>query len=146
MLGFRKNFSRQSHTIYLHKYQIIMPITRCSFDVSNYGTSGNEQTGKSDMENIANICILTYGTCKILGSVYSFCVNLYDKSYFPVLPIQDVINKDSGPTIRFKLATGTKHSISYLLVLFFQCVVRKATAQVGKKELNMIHQEQNRWE
>ena len=42
----------------------------------------------------------------------------------------------------FKLATGTKPSVSHLCVLFCPCVVRKATAHIDKKELNMRHQAQ----
>ena len=59
---------------------------------------------------------------------------------FPILPIKDVINKDGNLTTPFKLATSTKHSVSYLRVLFCLCVVQKATAHVGKKALHMCHQ------
>ena len=41
-----------------------------------------------------------------------------------------------------KLATGTKPSVSHLRVLFCPCVVRKATAHVETKTLNMHHQAQ----
>ena len=61
---------------------------------------------------------------------------------FPVLPIKDLINKDGDPTTPHKLATGTKPSVSHLRVLFFPCVVRKATAHVETKTLNMRHQAQ----
>ena len=61
---------------------------------------------------------------------------------FPVLPIKDLINKDSEPNMTFKLATGTKPSVSHSLVFFFTCVVRKATTHVDKKGLNMRHQSQ----
>ena len=61
---------------------------------------------------------------------------------FMVLPIKDLINEDDNPTTPFKLATVTKPSVSNLRVLFCPCVVRKATAQVGKKALNMRHQAQ----
>ena len=61
---------------------------------------------------------------------------------FPVLPIKDTINKDSDPTTPYKLATGTKPSVSHLRMLFCLCVVRKATAYVGTKTLNMLHQAQ----
>ena len=40
------------------------------------------------------------------------------------------------------MATGTKHSVSHLRVLFFPCVVRKATSRVETKALNMRHQSQ----
>ena len=61
---------------------------------------------------------------------------------FPVLPIKDLINKDGDPTTPYKLATGTKPSVSHLRVLFCPCVVRKATAHVDTKALNMRHQSQ----
>ena len=41
-----------------------------------------------------------------------------------------------------KLATGTKPSVSYLRVLFCPCVVRKTTAYLETKTLNMCHQAQ----
>ena len=61
---------------------------------------------------------------------------------FSVLPIKYIINKDDDPTTPFKFATGTKPSVSHLRVLFFPCVVQKATAHVGTKALNMRHQAQ----
>ena len=62
---------------------------------------------------------------------------------FPVLPIKDLINEDGDPTMPHKLATGTKPTVSHLHVLFCPCVVRKSTANIGTKALNMCHQEQN---
>ena len=59
-----------------------------------------------------------------------------------VLPIKNLINKDGDPTTPFKLATGMKPSVSHLRVLFFTCVVRKHTAHVETKALNMRHQAQ----
>ena len=61
---------------------------------------------------------------------------------FPVLPIKDLINKDGNPNIPFQLTTGTDPSASHLRVSFCPCIVRKATAHVGKKALTMRHQEQ----
>ena len=61
---------------------------------------------------------------------------------FPVVPIKGLINEDGDPTIPHKLATGTKPSVSHLRVLFSPCVVRKATAHVETKTLNMCHQAQ----
>ena len=37
---------------------------------------------------------------------------------FTVLPIKDLKNKDGDPTTPFKLAAGTKTSVSHLRVLF----------------------------
>ena len=61
---------------------------------------------------------------------------------FLFLLIKDMINNDGDLTMSFKLATGMKPSVSRLHVLFFTCVVRKASAHVGKKALNMRHQAQ----
>ena len=61
---------------------------------------------------------------------------------FLVLPIKDIINEDGDPTMPHKMATGTKPSVSHLRVLFCPCVVRKATAHVETKTLNMRHQAQ----
>ena len=61
---------------------------------------------------------------------------------FPVLPIKYLINEDGDSTMPHKLATGTKPSVSHLYVLFCPCVVRKATAHVETKTLNMRHQAQ----
>ena len=58
----------------------------------------------------------------------------------PVLPIKDLIDEDDDPTMPHKLATGKKTSVSHLRVLFCLCVVRKATAHVETKTLNMRHQ------
>ena len=60
----------------------------------------------------------------------------------PVLPIKDLINEDGNTTMPHKLTKGTKPSVSHLPVLFFPCVVRKATAHVETKTLNMRHQSQ----
>ena len=61
---------------------------------------------------------------------------------FPVLPIKYLINNDGDPTTPHKLTTGTKPPVSHLRVLFCPCVVRKATAHVETKALNMRHQSQ----
>ena len=65
-----------------------------------------------------------------------------EDNIFPVLSIKDLINKDGDPTMQFKLATGTKSPLSYLLILFCPCVSQKTTAHVETKELNMCHQAQ----
>ena len=61
---------------------------------------------------------------------------------FPVLPIKGLINEDFDLTTLYKLATGTKPSVSYLRVLLFPCVVWKDTENVGVKALNICHQAQ----
>ena len=94
------------------------------------------------MEDTTYNCTLSYGTCKSSRNIYSFHFNVHDRSYFPVLPIKDFINEDGDPTTPYKLATGTKPSVSYLRVFFCPCVVRKAMAHVEIKTLNMCHQAQ----
>ena len=71
---------------------------------------------------------------------FSFMYKTYHM--FTVLPIKDLINEEVETTMPFKLATGSKPSVSHICVLFFPCVLRKATAHVGTKMLNMCHQVQ----
>ena len=71
-----------------------------------------------------------------------FALTYMTDHIYLVLPIKDLINKDGYPTTPYKLATGTKPSLSNLRVLFCSCVVRKATAHVETKTLNMRHQAQ----
>ena len=59
-----------------------------------------------------------------------------------VLPIKNLVNQDSEPTNRHKLATGTKPSVSNPRVLFCILVLKKATAHVDGKTLNLCHQSQ----
>ena len=59
-----------------------------------------------------------------------------------VLPIKHLVNQYGEPTTPHKLETGTKPSVSNQHILFFMCVVRKATSHVGTKSLNMRHQSQ----
>ena len=61
---------------------------------------------------------------------------------FPVVPIKDLINEDGDPTTPYKMATGTKPSVSHLCVLFCPCVVRKSTAHLETKTVNMCYQSQ----
>ena len=79
---------------------------------------------------------------RVFEAYIKFSLMCTTDQIFPVLPIKDLINEYGDPTTSYKLATGTKYSLSHLHVLFFQCVVRKATDNVGKKTLNMRHQEQ----
>ena len=50
---------------------------------------------------------------------------------FPVLLIKDLMNEDGDLDTPYKLATGTKPSVSRLRVLFCPCVSQKASAHVG---------------
>ena len=79
-----------------------------------------------------------------VSEAYIHFALMYAKDHiFPVLTIKDLINEDGDPTTPHKLATCTKPSVSHLRVLFFPFVVRKATAYVETKALNMRHQAQN---
>ena len=71
---------------------------------------------------------------------FSFMYTTYH--IFPVLPMKYMINKDGDPNTPYKLAIGTKYSLSHLHVLFCPCVVWKATTRVGTKVLNMRQQAQ----
>ena len=79
---------------------------------------------------------------RVLEAYIHFLLFYTTDHIFPVIPIKYLINKDGDPTTPFKLATGTKPSVSHIRVLFFPCVVRKSNAHVDKKALNMRHQAQ----
>ena len=79
---------------------------------------------------------------RVLEAYIHFALMYTTDHIFRVIPIKDMINEDGDPTTPFKLATGTEPSVSHLQVLFCPCVLRKATAQVDKKALNMRHQAQ----
>ena len=78
----------------------------------------------------------------VLEAYIHFALIYTTDHIFPVLPIKDLINKDGEPNTPFKLATGTKPLVSHVRVLFCLCIVRKDTAHVGTKALNMSHQAQ----
>ena len=78
-----------------------------------------------------------------VSEAYVHFVLMYTKNHiFPVLPIKDLIHEDGNPTTPHKLTTGIKPSVSHLRVLFCPCAIRKATAHVETKALNMRHQAQ----
>ena len=52
---------------------------------------------------------------------------------FPVLPIKYMINKDGEPITPFKLATGTKPSLSHLRVLFFHVLYVNLLYMLGQR-------------
>ena len=79
---------------------------------------------------------------RVLEVYVHFALMYTTDHIFPVLQIKDIINKDGCPTTPHNLATGTKYSVSHLRVLFCSCVVRKATAHVETKTLNVRHQAQ----
>ena len=79
---------------------------------------------------------------RVLEEYIHFALMYTTYHIFLVLPIKYLINENGEPTTPFKLATGTKPSVSHLRVLFCPYVVWKYTAHVDKKALNMRHQAQ----
>ena len=79
---------------------------------------------------------------RVLEAYIHFLLMYTTDHMFTVIPIKYLIKEDGDPTTPHKLATCTKPSVSHLRVLFCPCVVRKATAHVETKELNMRHQSQ----
>ena len=63
MVRFIKNVSRCRYAIYVGLVQIRMPNLRSLIDVSGSGTSVNEQTNQSDMENVGYNFTFFYGAC-----------------------------------------------------------------------------------
>ena len=79
---------------------------------------------------------------RVLEAYVHFALMYTTDNIFLVLSIKDLINEYGYPTTPHKLARGTKPSVSHLRVLFCPCVVRKATAHVETKTLNMRDQAQ----
>ena len=71
-----------------------------------------------------------------------FALMYTEDHIFPVMPIKDLINEDSDTTTPHKLATSMKPTVSHLRVLFCPFGVRKSTAHIETKALNMRHQAQ----
>ena len=61
---------------------------------------------------------------------------------FTVIPIKKLVNQDGETTTPQKMENVIKHSVSNLCVLLCPCVLKKATAYVDIKALNMRHQSQ----
>ena len=101
--------------------------------------NGKTEVTKRTLHTIAHSIMVH---ARVLEAYIHFALMYTTDHIFPVIPIKDLINKDGDPKMPFKLATGTKPSVSHLRVLFSPCVVRRATAQVDKKALNKRHQAQ----
>ena len=89
------------------------------------------------LSTIANSLIVH---ARVLEAYINFRIMHTTYHILPVLSIKDLVNEDDDPIMPFKLATGTKPSVSHLRVLFCPCGVRKATTHVGTKALNICHQ------
>ena len=78
----------------------------------------------------------------VLEAFIHFVLMYTTDHIFPALQIKYLINEDGDLTTIYKLATGTKPSVSHLCVLFCPFILRKATSRLGTKVLNMCHQAQ----
>ena len=68
----------------------------------------------------------------IVSEAYIHFALMYTADHiFTNLLIKDLKNKYGDPKTTYKLATGTKSSVSHLCVLFCPCVAQKATVHVG---------------
>ena len=79
---------------------------------------------------------------RVYGEYINFVLIYTTDNIFTVITIKHLVYQDSEPTTPQKLPTGTKQSLSDIHVLFFSCVVQKATAHFDKNKLNMYHQSQ----
>ena len=70
---------------------------------------------------------------RVLKSYIHFALIYTTDQIFTVLPIKDLINEDGDPTTPFKLATGTKPSVSHLCVLFFHVLYGKLLHTLGQR-------------
>ena len=79
---------------------------------------------------------------RVLGAYIHFSF-MYTKGYvFLVLPIKYLINEYGESTTTFKLATGTRPSVSYSRLFFCPYFVQKSTTHIDRKALNIRHQAQ----
>ena len=63
LVGFENNLSRCRYAAYLDGFQRGISNSQSSFNVSGTGTSRDERTSWSDLENVAYSCARPYGTC-----------------------------------------------------------------------------------
>ena len=129
MVGFRTNFIRCRYAIYLNFCQT------CGVSLTLAAPEHQEMNIQVEVKwitlrTIAHSLMVHY---RVLEAYIHFALMYITANIFPVLRIQDLINEYGDTTASYKLATGMKPSVSHLRVLFFPCVVRKATAHVKKK-------------
>ena len=116
----------------------------CSVHLTLEAPKHQEMKGKVEMTRITlrKIAHSLMAYVRVSKAYINLALIYTAYNIFPVLPIQDLINKDVKPTTPFKLVSETKPSIPHLRVLLCLCVVRKSTAHAGTEELNMRHQAQ----
>ena len=142
MVGFRNNFSRCSTHFTLTEFKQEFQTRRVHLTLAapeHQEMNRQVEVTRRTLRIIAHSLMVH----AIVSKEYIHFPLMYTTDHiFPVLPIKYMINQDGDPTTTYKLATGTKPSVSHLRVLFFPCVVQKATAPVGTKALNIRHQAQ----
>ena len=143
MVGYGDNLNWCWHAVYLQWFSGRSLCTWSATYISGTRPSVNECPSWSDMENISHYCIFNYGARTGFQRIYVFSLIYTTDHIFPVLPITQLVNHNGEPTMPHKLATSTKPSLSNLHILFFSCVLQKATAHVDTKALKMRHQSQN---
>ena len=70
---------------------------------------------------------------KISDAYVHFALMYTADNIFLLLTIKDLINKYGEPTMTFKLAAGTKPSISHLRVLFYHLLYKKLLHMLGQR-------------
>ena len=105
-------------------------------DLEHQETNGQVKVSCRTLGSIAHSLMVH---ARVLEAYIHFELMYTEDHILPVIPIKDLTKGNRELTTPFKLATGTKPSVSNLRMLFFPCVVRKATAHVGTKALNMRH-------
>ena len=70
---------------------------------------------------------------RFLGAYIHFALIYTTDHIFPVLAIKDLMNEDGDPTPPYKLATGTKPSVSNLRMVFFPVLYGKLLTTLGQK-------------
>ena len=76
------------------------------------------------MENISCDGTPTDGTCALFGSLYSFHVNVYTRSYLPVLPVNDLINKDGSRPRHLNFNRYETFNITFKCFILSMCCTK----------------------
>ena len=139
-MGFGKNISRCRYAVYLDGVQ--EECQNCGVRLTLAVPEHQEMNGQVEVtwRTLRTVAHALMVHDRVPEVNVHFTLMYTTDHIFPVLSIKDIINEDGDPTTPYKLATGTKPSVSHLRVLFCPCVVRKATANVETKTLNMCHQ------
>ena len=104
--------------------------------------NGQVEVTLKTLRTIAHSCMVHM---RVSEAYINFALIHTSDLIFLLIPIKDLINEDGESTTPFKLETGKKNLVSYLRVLPFPGVVRKANSHVRTKALNMCHQAQKRF-